>query len=156
MPQVAKSALLHVLEGNPNNKTKKELYKREKNEKKLKVSSENMVAPSWLSAGGKKEFGRITDLYKQSDLLNELDIASLAIYCDLLMEYKSLTSLIKKNGQTCDNKGVKDLTPIVKEKRLLAPQIDKYARQLGLTPAARASLAINMSDDSGGGDDDEF
>lgn len=156
MPRTAQSSYLQLLNGNPNNKTKKELYKRTKNEKRLQVSAVNMSPPAWLASGAKKEFERIINLYQESKLLNELDINTLAIYCDLLMEYKSLNASLKKHGKTF-NDGVKyDVSPIFKEKRQLAPQIDKYARQLGLTPAARASLAINLSDDSGDNNDDDF
>ena len=51
MPRMAQSAYLQVLNGNPNNKTKKELNKRLKNEKKLSVSADNMKPPAWLTTG---------------------------------------------------------------------------------------------------------
>lgn len=42
MPRKAQSAALHILNGNPNNKAKKELRKRAKNEKKLNFGSEKL------------------------------------------------------------------------------------------------------------------
>lgn len=51
MPQNAKSAMLHIIEGNPNNKTKAELSRRKNNEERLKVSANNIDPPSWLNTG---------------------------------------------------------------------------------------------------------
>lgn len=151
MPRTAQSAMIHILEGNPNNKTKKELSKRLKNEKSLELSSDNIVPPSWLDSGAKKEFKRIVLIFSKSKLLTDADINLLAIYCDTLSDYKSCNTQIKKRGRMVKGR----VNPFVREKRSLADLLDKYARQLGLTPAARASLAINMNDDSGGGDDDD-
>lgn len=153
MPRTAQSAYMQMLEGNPNNKTKKELSKRVKNEQKLAVSAENMIAPTWLSTGAKKEFKRIVDLFKNAEILNEADIGELAIYCDALDDYKALGRLIKKNGRSANG----DVSPFLKEKRQLLDKLDKLARSLGLTPAARASLAISLkSEDSGGDEDEDF
>ncbi|MFT8392388.1 MAG: phage terminase small subunit P27 family [Liquorilactobacillus ghanensis] len=149
MPRTAQSAMIHLLQGNPNNKTKKELSKRLKNEKSLELSSDNLIAPSWLDTGAKKEFNRIISIFSKTKLLTDADTNLLAIYCDTLSDYKSCNRQIKKLGRTVGGK----VNPFVREKRNLADLLDKYARQLGLTPAARASLAIRMNPD--GGDDDE-
>ena len=151
MPQVAKSALLHIVEGNPNNKTKKELYRREKNEKKLAVAAENIDPPAWLTPGAKNEFNRVVKLFKGTTLLNEADIQTLAIYSDLCMEYKACQARLKKNGRSIDGKP----SPDIRLKLQISQQISKCAKDLGLNPAARASLAINMTDEKGD-DDDEF
>ena len=38
----------------------------------------------------------------------------------------------------------------------LSQQIDKIAKNLGLTPTARASMAIHADDEKGVDDDDDF
>lgn len=98
MPRTAQSAMIHILEGNPNNKTKKELYRRQKNESKLSVSNKSILAPPWLSTGAKNEFNRIKVLFEATDILTEADINILAIYCDTLMDYKSFKAQVKKHG----------------------------------------------------------
>lgn len=150
MPRSAQSAMLHILEGNPNNKTKKELSKRKNNEKKLAVSAENVDPPSWLSTGAKKEFNRIKVLFSNTQLLTEADIVTLSIYCDTLMDYKACNVQIKKHGRMVEGR----VNPFLKEKQKLADLLNKYANQIGLTPAARASLAINLNEDSGDDSDD--
>lgn len=151
MPRQAQSAYLQMLNGNPNNKTKKELAKRTKNEKRMEVSNENMTPPSWLSTGAKKEFNRIVDLFSDNKLLNEADITELAMYCDLLSEYRACNTRLKKNGRSVDGKP----SPDVRMKLQLSQQIDKLAKNLGLTPSARASMAINL-DEIEEDDEDDF
>lgn len=151
MPRQAQSAYLQMLNGNPNNKTKKELAKRTKNEKRMEVSNENMTPPAWLSTGAKKEFNRIVDLFKKNKLLNEADITELAMYCDLLSEYRACNTRLKKNGRSVDGKP----SPDVRMKLQLSQQIDKLAKNLGLTPSARASMAINL-DEIEEDDEDDF
>lgn len=152
MPRHAQSAMLSILNGNPNNKTKKELNKRIKNEKKLSVSAKEVVPPSWLSTGAKNEFKRIVKLFSDTELLNEADIAELAMYSDLLMEYKSCNTRLKKHGREKDGKP----SPDIRLKMQLSQQIDKIAKNLGLTPTARASMAIHADDEKGVDDDDDF
>lgn len=153
MPRSAQSALLQVLEGNPNNKTKKELKKRQKAEKEMLVSAENMTSPSWLDKTAQKEFSRVVDLFKDTTLLNEADIFTIAQYADLTSEFISCTRRLRKNGKTIGGKPNPDL----RLKLQLSAEIDKVTKTLGLTPAARASLAIaksNIEDDHTEGDDD--
>lgn len=151
MPRQAQSAYLQILNGNPNNITKKELSKRTKNEKRMLFSTENMEPPVWLSTGAKKEFNRIVNLFVESKLLNEADITELAMYCDLLSEYKACNTRLKKNGRSLDGKPNPDL----RMKLQLSQQIDKLAKNLGLTPSARASMAISLDEVDNGSEDEE-
>lgn len=48
MARPVMNSKLQMMLGNPNNKTKKELYRRQKNEQKLAVSAENMEPPAFL------------------------------------------------------------------------------------------------------------
>lgn len=141
MPRQAQSALLQILNGNPNNKTKKELNKRLKNEKSLLVSAKNIVPPAWLNATAKKEFNRVVKLFKDTTLLNEADIFTLTNYADLVSEYRMCTLRLNKNKRFIDGK----LNPDLRLKVKLSAEIDKLTKNLGLTPAGRASLAIKST-----------
>ena len=151
MPRQAQSAYLQILSGNPNRKTKKEINKRRKNEEMLAVSAENINPPTWLSSGAKKEFNRIVKLFGDTKVLNEADITELALYADLTMEYKSCNTRLKKHGREHAGKP----SPDIRLKMQLSQQIDRLARNLGLTPTARASMAIH-ADDKKVDDDDDF
>lgn len=152
MPQTAKNVLQLVSNGNYNHKTKDELKRRAKNEEKLQVSSEHMDPPTYLDSGGKKLFKSIVKLFKETDLLNEADINEIARYCDLTQEYKSCNRRLKRNGRLTDGKPNPDL----RMKLQISAELDKLAKNLGLNPAARASLAISMTDEQKGDDDDDF
>lgn len=154
MPQTAKSSLIHLMEGNPNNITKKELHKRKKNEDKLTLPRDKLIPPSWLTATGAKEFNRIVEMMEPTQLLTNGDVNTLALYCDTLADYHSFDRKIKQKGYMMKGR----VNPFIREKRNSAQLLDKLANELGLTPGSRASLAINMPDDSSGegDDDDEF
>ena len=150
MPQNAKSALIHVLEGNPNNKTKKELHKRQKNEEKLALPRDNLKPPAWLTITGVKEFNRIVNLMEPTELLTNGDVNTLALYCDTLADYRSYSKKIKQKGIMMKGR----VNPFIREKRNSAQLLDKLANELGLTPGSRNSLAINMNSEED--TDDEF
>lgn len=142
------------MEGNPNNITKKELHKRKKNEDKLTLPRDKLIAPSWLTTTGTKEFNRIVEMMEPTQLLTNGDVNTLALYCDTLADYHAFDRKIKQKGYMMRDR----VNPFIREKRNSAQLLDKLANELGLTPGSRASLAINMPDVEGGeGDgDDEF
>ena len=142
MPRQASSAIVQILHGNPNRRTKEQLQKRVKNEKKLQFSSDNLKPPSWLSTGAKKVFKTVVDLYKDTTFLNDADVVTLAQYCDWYSEYMACNRRLKKNGRVIGNKPNPDL----RMKLQISAELDRLARELGLTPAARASLSIHASD----------
>jgi len=153
LPQNAKSALLHVLEGNPNNKTKKELHKRQKNEEKLSLPRDKLEPPTWLTATGAKEFKRIVEVMEPTQLLTNGDVNTLALYCDTLADYHSFDRKIKQKGFMMKGR----VNPFIREKRNSAQLLDKLAGELGMTPGSRASLAISMPAEIDGDDNnDEF
>ena len=146
MPRNAQSAYMQVLNGNPNKRTKKQLKKRIKQEEKLQVSAKDMDIPISADAGVKKEYNRILNLF------NEADVTTLARYADLWGEYVAANRRLKKNGKYHDGK----LDPDLGFKLKLSAELDKLAKELGLTPAARASLAISKKDDEPEKSDDDF
>lgn len=151
MPQNAKSAYIHLLEGNPNNKTKKELNKRLKNEEKMKLSDDQLVAPSWLSTSGKKVFKQVVEIMKPTKLLNNADLYTIAMFSDAVDDYIKCCKQIKKNGFMIKGK----VNPFIKQKQAYSTIIKRYGNDLGLSPAARASLSIHI-DDGKENTDDEF
>ena len=150
MPMPAKSAKLTLLAGNKSRHVKAELEKRAANEEKMKMRAENIKPPSWLSATTKKEFVRLAELLSSIDLINEADIGHLALYCDAYAEYLSCKREIRKVGKWVDGKP----NPFYIRKKDAAAQMRSLASDLGLSPAARARLAINLENEEE--DDDDF
>lgn len=153
MPQTAKNALLRVVNGyteDPGKLGRREIERRKWNEDKLKISAGNMEPPAWLSMGAKKEFKRIVGLFGETELLTEADTNTLAQYCDLLGEYKACNNRLKKYGRSQDGR----TNPDIKLKLSISQAMQRLVKDLGLSPAARASLAINMREEAT--DDDDF
>lgn len=154
MPRKAQSAIIQLMEKNPNHRTSGELKKRAKNEQKLNFGSENLKPPKWLSAKAKKVFKLIVDLYKETTFLNDADFVTLCQYCDWYSEYLACNTRLKNQGRSIGGKP----NPELRMKLQISSELDRLARELGLTPAARSSLAIHLADDDQGKEkeDDEF
>lgn len=152
MARQAQSAMLQLLKGNPNRRTKAQIKGRIKQEEKLKVSAKDMDIPISTDAVVKKEYKRIIEVFKDSDLLNEADVTTLARYADLWGEYVKANSRLKKYGRIDQETG--RLSADLALKLKLSAELDKLAKELGLTPAARASLAISKKDEKVDDDDD--
>lgn len=153
MPTPAKSAKLTLLQGNKSHYVKSELEKRAKNEDKLKMRADDIRAPAWLNQTAKKEFDRLAKLLSEIELINEADIGHLALYCDAYAQYLSFGRQIRKYGLWVASKTGPKPNPFIMRKRDAAMQMRTFASDLGLSPAARARLAIKL--DSGEEDDED-
>lgn len=152
VPRKAKSAIQQQIDGNPNRKTSTEISQRVKNEEKMNFGSEKLTPPSWLNAGAKKAFKFIVQTYADTAFLNNADLYMLTRYCDLYSEYLACNRRLKKNGRSENGKVSGDL----RFKLNLSAELGKMEKEMGLTPAARASLAIHMQTPDEAPDKDEF
>ncbi|TGA95622.1 phage terminase small subunit P27 family [Sporolactobacillus shoreae] len=152
MPTPAKSAMLQLIQGNPNRRTKEQLNKRVENEKKLQMRAENVKPPAWLPTAAKKEFKRLAELLLEVELINEADIDHLALFCDAYAQYIQYTKEIKSMGLWVDGKS----NPLIMRKKDAAAQMRSFGADLGLSPSARAKLAIKLNGDDRDDDEDDF
>lgn len=147
MGRKAKPITLHVLQGNPNRLTKKEIEARKQAEEKLKPKTDKVKAPKWLSKEAKKEFNRIAKELQEIGLITNVDIDMLAAYCDAYVEYQRCTKIIEEEGLMVEytNKAAetnKVPHPLLTKKKQLFEQMKSIAGEFGLTPSARAKIAI--------------
>ncbi|NPC90956.1 phage terminase small subunit P27 family [Bacillus sp. WMMC1349] len=156
MPRPAKSAALQLIQGNPNKKNTEELATRAKYEKQMKMRTENIKPPSWLDDKvAKKEFKRVAALLSEVDLITEADINMLATYCKIYSRYISITKKIDEDGimintEGCNENGqpiksVGEEHPLLKREKNYYDQMISAANHFGLTPSARAKLAITKT-----------
>lgn len=114
--------------------TKDELQKREKAEKALRRKRVKLDAPAWLKTENKKDAYVIwKSLIKQAseiELFDDVDAGCLAVYCDLRAQYDEATNTRYPNAKKLDG---------------LSKSILNYAEKLGLTPTARARLALKRA-----------
>lgn len=147
MGRKAKPVSLQLLDGNKNRLTKKEIKERQETEDRLKPPSDKVRPPTWLGKFGKKEFRRIVKEMHELDLLTNIDVAALAAYCDAYEDYIDCTAIIQEEGLMVEytNKAAetnKVPHPLLTKKKQLHEQMKALAVEFGLTPSARAKLAM--------------
>lgn len=150
MIQVGRKAIpinLQVLNGNPNRLTKAEIEARQEAEKKIRAKNDKIRPPTWLDKLAKREFRKIVKEMEELDLLTNLDVHALAIYCDAYSQYVECTKQIDEEGLMVEytNKAAetnKVPHPLMTKKKQLHEQMRSLATEFGFTPASRAKLAI--------------
>jgi P27 family predicted phage terminase small subunit len=143
----AKPIQLHLLQGNKNRLTKKEIEERQQAEGRLKPKADKVKPPSWLDTVAKKEFRRIVSELEEIELITNVDVVALATYCDAYSDYVKCCKLIAEEGLMVEytNKAAetnKVPHPLLTKKKQLHEQMKSLATEFGFTPAARAKIAI--------------
>lgn len=92
--------------------TSEEKIKKERQEETVTVGSEQLArAPTWLiDSIAKKEFKRLVKEFEKIDLVGNLDLNNIGIYCNLFSSYVGC---------------IKDLKEVNKSDMLLEDKIDK-------------------------------
>ncbi|MCY8276479.1 phage terminase small subunit P27 family [Bacillus inaquosorum] len=155
MPRPAKSATLQLIQGTPNKKNTEELAARAEHEKKMKMRSDNIKPPTWLDKVGKKEFKRVAAILTEVEIITEADISMLAAYCNAYSQYVSISKIIEEDGIMVHTEGkdedgkpiklVGEEHPLLKRQKNYFDQMKSAANDFGLTPSARAKLAITRT-----------
>ncbi len=147
MGRRAKPIDLHLLEGNKNRKTKKEIEARKKVEEAITPGADKVNPPKWLSKEAKEEFKRISGELMPLKLITNADINAIARYCDAYIDYKLCTKIIEEEGLMVEYTNKSGGTnrvphPLLAKKKQLHDQMLKLEGEFGLTAAARAKIAI--------------
>lgn len=173
MPQPAKSAKLQLLNGNPNKKNTEELRKRAAAEEKLKMATDKIKPPTWLDPLGKQTFEFIAEELLTVELVSNPDLYSMVLYSDWYSQYVALEKQLRKlqreyklnyaiakqeaeaEGKPFNDPNELIGNPLSRQMDTASRNLRSFGSDLGLSPSARAKLAIKMADD-GGDDDDDF
>ncbi len=152
MGRNAKPIQLHLLEGNKNRLTKKEIEQRLETEQKLKPKNDKIKPPAWLDSVAKKEFKRIATELEELDLITNVDVNALATYCDAYSDYIECTKIIQQEGLMIEHTNKAGETnsvphPLLTKKKQLHEQMKTLATEFGLTPSSRAKIAISKPEE---------
>lgn len=128
--------------------TKAEIESRRAAENRIKPKSHRIRPPDWLNDEAQQEFRRIIKEMKDLDVITNVDVDALAVYCDAYTAYVECTRIIETDGimiTVRDDDG--NITaqyphPLLSKKRQLAEQMKAQATELGLTPSSRAKIAM--------------
>jgi P27 family predicted phage terminase small subunit len=137
---------LMLIKGNKH-LTKKEIQERKEAEERIKPKADKVKPPTWLSKEAKKVFKQLAKELQEVGLITNVDVHALALYCDAYVNYIECTRIIEEEGLMVEytNKAAetnKVPHPLLTKKKHLHEQMKALANEFGLTPAARAKIAI--------------
>ena len=132
---------------------KEKIKSRLEQEKKIKVGREHLAEPpSWLSENGKKEFNRVVEEAGHVELLDNLDLGILAMYCNAYDCYVDITEKIQKTGYLGIRKTANDkfqvVHPLLSAQEKYVKQIMQCSTKLGLATTDRLKLIVPKKEES--------
>ena len=138
---------VQLAKGNPNRLTKAEIKARQEAEESFKPGNDNIKLPGWLDKEGKKEWERIVKDLEELNILTNVDITALGMYCDAYSKYQLATKKINEEGMFIEYTNKAGATniiepPAVKAQVKYADLIKKLCSEFGLTPSARAKITL--------------
>jgi P27 family predicted phage terminase small subunit len=146
MPRKAKPIELHLLEGNKNRKTKKEIEHRKQVEAALKPGSDKVKPPMWLCRAGKKVFKLLAKELMQIDLVTNIDVYAMARWSNCYVKYQQCAAIVNEEGVQTMKVGKEGAVtvphPLLSTMKQLNEQMTKLESEFGLSPASRAKLAM--------------
>lgn len=141
-----KPTAIKELEGNPG---KRPLNTHEPNPGRKAPS-----CPKWLEKEAKKEWRRLASKMEQMGVLTDVDMAAFAGYCQCYARWKENEEFITQHGTIVKSpSGYWMQVPQVSIAQQYMKQMERFAEQFGLTPAARSRI---IADDGNGGAKDEM
>ena len=125
----------------------------EAEEKFLKGNTNQLKPPKWLDSEAKREFNRIVKELKALEVVQNLDLTVLAVYCNAYSNYVKLTEAIDRNGaiETYINKAGAEnnvVSASVQAQHKYIDVIFKCSTRLGLSVSDRLKLIVPKEDEN--------
>lgn len=142
--------------GRSNHLTKRDIKERQEQEKALKGFTDNIEAPSWLTAPQRKEFDKIASELVRLGIFSNLDVDFLALYIDARDEHIKLAKDIRKMKKviitenedgTKDRVANDDYIKLRRTKNTTFNECKAAASELGLSITSRLKLVIPKKED---------
>lgn len=111
----------------------------------VEVKTKRPPMPKFLKGEAKDEWNRIVELLVDNDLVTELDMAALAMYCQEWKIYYKLCEKLWRIDQytTKTSNGNLIQHPLVGAKNKAFSNLLAICREFGFSPSARSSLGGN-------------
>ena len=133
--------------------TKEEIQKREYEENLIKIDDKNIKAPNWLKDRvAKQEFKRLVALLEKIDIICELDITTLALYCETYAKLVEIVKELEQEELVIDGKP----NPKVKMQLQLSEELRKLGNELGISLSSRLKFATSKAEKERDEVKDEF
>ncbi len=109
-----------------------------------------MKAPEWLRDEAKEEFERVVGEAGKVDILDNLDLGILAIYCNAYSCYVDVSKLIQENGylgmRTPKYDDYETVHPLLIVQEKYVKQIMQCSTKLGLATTDRLKLIVPIKE----------
>lgn len=131
----AKPTELRKLQGNPG---KRPLPKAEPRPGERMPS-----APRWMSTEAKRQWKRLAPRLHAAGLLTEVDGLGLAMLCEAVGQYVEGKEIVEKEGAIAvSDQGNVYQHPAVGLMKTARAEVLRWAREFGMTPAARSRISV--------------
>lgn len=135
----AKPTELRKLQGNPG---KRALPKGEPRPGAGKMPS----APRWMNDEAKREWRKIAPRLFKAGLLTEVDGVGLAMLCEALGQYVEGKRIVEAEGAIAvSDQGNIYQHPAVGLMKTARAEVLRWAREFGMTPAARSRISVDSA-----------
>lgn len=123
---------------------KKKRINRKIQEEKLRLERDQLEsgAPAWLSPFAAVEYMRVVQEAGKVNLLDNLDLAVLAIYADNYDRYIGASRALQRQGLVIMGKHEEKPSPYIKIANDAAVQIQRCSTKLGLAATDRLKLIV--------------
>jgi P27 family predicted phage terminase small subunit len=115
--------------------------------------SERPACPDYLHGLARREWNRITKQLHGYGLINQLDVAGLALYCDSYGRWQEILKQLREESLTLVGPtGLPVLNPLFNAAERAARDVRRMLQEFGLSPSARGTMAPRRRPD----EDDEL
>ncbi len=100
-------------------------------------------APGHLDDIALSEWTRITQELAAKQVITEVDMTILALYCETFSEWIMLNNLLKNQAIVKEYKsGAEYVNLLIGQRRSARMELSKYAAELGITPSSRTKVKV--------------
>lgn len=124
---------------------KKAIEERKKQEEKIRLTREELKAPEWLPIEAQLEFQRVVRETAKIEILDNLDLGILAIYCNAYYCYTEITKKI--NSLMIEDIDNKQLSIFNNIQEKYVKQIMQCSTKLGLATTDRLKLVVPVKEE---------
>ena len=133
--------------------TKAEIQQKKYEESLIKIDDKNIKAPNWLKDRvAKQEFKRLVALLEKIDIICELDITTLGLYCQTYAKLVEIVKELEQEELVIDGKP----NPKMKMQLQLSEELRKLGNELGITLSSRLKFATSKAEKERDQIKDEF
>lgn len=127
--------------------TKEEMQNRLEHEERIRGNNDNLTPPDFIKEDlvALKKFNQLVEELRVADILSNVDMDLLAVYCDCWSKYVEATKMLSAQNlvelQESKNGFSKDQNPYIKVQNTYSDKLVKLSALFGLSPACRSKIA---------------